>query len=113
MLHERPIFLAPNLVQRPYRGGQRLARFRGADLGGEERMPEEWLASTTHFYGQTDKGPSILPDGRPLADAVKSDPVAYLGPDHVATFGADSALLVKLLDAQQRLSVHLHPSRSF
>jgi mannose-6-phosphate isomerase len=33
---------------------------------------------------------------------------AQLGPD-----GADPALLVKLLDAQQRLSVHLHPTRQF
>jgi mannose-6-phosphate isomerase len=37
----------------------------------------------------------------------------FLGPDHVAAFGPDPALLVKLLDAQQRLSVHLHPSRPF
>jgi mannose-6-phosphate isomerase len=112
-MHECPILLAPNLVRRPYRGGQRLARFRGAEIGNEERMPEEWLASTTNVYGQPDKGPSLLPDGRRLKDAILADPVAYLGPAHVEVFGADPGLLVKLLDAQQRLSVHLHPSRRF
>lgn len=112
-MYERPIPLAPNLVRRPYRGGQRLARFRGIDIGGEERVPEEWLASTANVYGQPDKGPSVLPDGQRLKDAIRADPVAYLGRDHVDVFGPDPALLVKLLDAQQRLSVHLHPTRPF
>jgi mannose-6-phosphate isomerase len=112
-MHDRPIVLSPNLVRRPYRGGQRLAGFRGTAIGAEERLPEEWLASTTHVYGQPDSGPSLLPDGHRLKEAVEADPVAYLGPEHVRVFGPDPALLVKLLDAQQRLSVHLHPSRLF
>ena len=41
------------------------------------------------------------------------DPEAYLGPDHVKTFGQDPGILVKLLDAGQRLSVQAHPDRSF
>ena len=36
-----------------------------------------------------------------------------LGPDHVARCGADPALLVKLLDAGERLPVHFHPGRAF
>ena len=41
------------------------------------------------------------------------DPENWLGATHVATFGADTALLVKLLDAGQRLPVHCHPSNEF
>jgi mannose-6-phosphate isomerase len=113
VIQDRPILLAPNFVRRPYRGGQNLARFRGADIGEEQQVPEEWLASTTNVYGQPDQGPSVLPDGRSLKDAVAADPVSYLGPQHLEVFGADPALLVKLLVAQQRLSVHLHPTRQF
>ncbi len=38
---------------------------------------------------------------------------SWLGPDHVEYFGSDPALLVKLLDAGQRLPVHVHPDRAF
>jgi mannose-6-phosphate isomerase len=48
-----------------------------------------------------------------LRDAVAADPYAYLGPDHVAAFGTDPALLVKLLNAAQRLPVHAHPDAGF
>ena len=34
-------------------------------------------------------------------------------PAHVARFGSEPALLVKLLDAGQRLPVHFHPGRAF
>jgi mannose-6-phosphate isomerase len=109
----QPIFLAPNLVRRPYRGGKRLAAFRGIDIGEEERVPEDWLASTTSVFGKDGLGLTMLENGRSLKDALAADPVAYLGPEHVETFGPDPGLLVKLLDAGQRLSVHLHPDRAF
>ena len=48
-----------------------------------------------------------------MRDAIEADPEAFLGADHVARFGADPALLVKLLDAGQRLPVHFHPGRDF
>ena len=38
-----------------------------------------------------------------------ADPVAFFGPEHAARYGADPGLLVKLLDAGERLPVHFHP----
>jgi mannose-6-phosphate isomerase len=58
-------------------------------------------------------GLSKLPDGRYLRDALAADPEQWLGPEHVEYFGASPALLVKLLDAGQRLPVHVHPNRAF
>ena len=55
----------------------------------------------------------MLPDGRLLRDAVAEHAGSWLGAAHVARFGADPALLVKLLDAGQRLPVHCHPSDEF
>jgi mannose-6-phosphate isomerase len=107
----QPIFLAPNQPDLFYRGGESIARFRGLPLTGTHR-PEDWLGSTTAIFG-TESGRSVLPDGRTLQEAIAADPVSFLGPDHVAVYGADPALLVKLLDAGERLPVHLHPPREF
>jgi mannose-6-phosphate isomerase len=48
-----------------------------------------------------------------LKAAIEEQPEAWLGPEHVERFGADTRLLVKLLDAGQRLPVHAHPHASF
>jgi mannose-6-phosphate isomerase len=107
-----PIKLPPNGVPRFYRGGPAIAELRGFELGGE-RVPEEWIGSTTSVFGEPDVGLSRLPGGELLRDAIAGDPVTWLGPDHAARFGADPALLVKLLDAGQRLPVHVHPDGPF
>lgn len=113
MIPDQPILLEPNLVQRPYRGGQKLAAFRGADIVPDSRVPEDWLASTATVFGKDTVGLTRLADGHFLRDAIRQDPVSYLGRPHVDLFGPDPALLVKLLDTQQRLSVHAHPDRAF
>lgn len=105
-----PVVLGPNQPATFYRGSGRLAAFRGLDL---PPRPEDWIASTTTRYGDTGSGRSALPDGTLLADAIAADPLAWLGASHVARHGADPALLVKLLDAGQRLPVHVHPDRAF
>lgn len=110
---QHPIVLPANQPpDRFYRGGARIASFRGAGDAGP-RTPEDWIASTTSVRGQHPFGQTTLPDGTLLADAVAADPIGWLGPDHVARFGADTRLLVKLLDAGQRLPVHAHPHDSF
>jgi mannose-6-phosphate isomerase len=106
------IELPPNSIPRFYRGGRAIADLRGFDPGGE-RVPEEWIGSTTTVFGESELGLSRLADGALLRDAIAADPAAWLGPDHAARFGADPALLVKLLDAGQRLPVHLHPDGPF
>ncbi|HYF12376.1 MAG TPA: class I mannose-6-phosphate isomerase [Actinomycetota bacterium] len=107
-----PFLLDPNPIERFYRGGPAIAGFRGIDVG-HERTPEDWVGSCTCVFGQRDLGLSPLPDGRRLRDAIHADPVGYLGEEHVASFGPDPALLVKLLDADERLPVHWHPDRAF
>src|SRR5262249_13733802 len=65
------------------------------------------------LWNEANAGLTHLEDGRTLRDAVAADPEAWLGPAHAARFGADPALLVKLLDAGERLPVHCHPDRAF
>jgi mannose-6-phosphate isomerase len=95
-----------------YRGGRKITDFRGEPPAGD-REPEDWLASTTALAGEQSLGVTVLPDGRSLKAAVEEQPEAWLGQAHVERFGADTRLLVKLLDAGQRLPVHAHPPLSF
>jgi len=67
----------------------------------------------TTRYGQTEAGLTRLEDGRLLRDAIVDDPEGYLGDDHVAGFGSNLGVLVKLLDSANRLGVHLHPTDEF
>jgi mannose-6-phosphate isomerase len=107
-----PIRLEANRPPRFYRGGPAIAELRGLP-DRDDHLPEDWVGSTTAVYGSEAAGLSRLGDGRLLRYAVAADPEAFLGPDHVARFGADPALLVKLLDAGERLPVHSHPDRAF
>jgi len=108
----RPLALPPNQFHRFYSGGARIDALRGAPAG-EDGRPEDWVGSTATSWGDDAEGLSRLEDGTLLRDAIAADPEAYLGPRHVARWGADPALLVKLLDAGQRLPVHFHPGRRF
>jgi mannose-6-phosphate isomerase len=108
----RPVVLPPNGVPRFYLGGPEIAALRGTEPAGD-RVPEDWVGSTTTVFGEDELGLSRLPDGRLLRDAAAADPVAFFGPDHAARRGADPMLLVKLLDAGERLPVHVHPDDAF
>lgn len=108
-----PILLPSNRpAERFYRGGARISVFRG-EPGDAPREPEDWIGSTTTVHGEPELGLTTLPDGRVLRDAVEQDPITWLGDEHVARWGADTRLLVKLLDAGQRLPVHAHPHDDF
>jgi len=108
----RLLALPPNQFPRFYRGGARIDALRGAPAG-EDGRPEDWIGSTSTSFGHQSEGLSRLADGRLLRDLVQADPEALLGREHVARWGAEPALLVKLLDAGERLPVHFHPGRSF
>jgi mannose-6-phosphate isomerase len=108
-----PIVLPANQPRpRAYRGGAGIARFRGVpDVG--PFAPEDFVGSTTEIFSGGGVGLTTLPDGRVLRDAIAQDPAAYLGPEHTSRYGADPALLVKLLHTGERLFVHFHPDGDF
>ena len=106
------VILPPNPIRHFYRGGPRIAALRGFDVGGD-RSPEEWIGSATTLFGDPERGLSRLPDGSLVRDALAHDPEAWLGAAHAQRFGLSPALLVKLLDAGERLPVHHHPDGAF
>jgi len=112
----QPTRLAPNLIEHFYRGGDRIASLRGIEQQ-TEFQPEEWLGATVSRADQEPGGAIGLArtvDGVLLRDLVTADPDQWTGAgvDH-GTDAADTGILVKLLDARQRLPVHVHPDRAF
>ena len=106
----------PARVHRFYRGGALLGRLRGEEEP-DGSFPEDWLGSVTEAsnpgHETPNEGLSVFDDGRLLRDAVADDPTSWLGEAHVERYGTSTGLLVKLLDAAERLPVHAHPSRDF
>ena len=111
-----PRRLAPTRVYRFYRGGALIGRLRGQPEE-DGSFPEDWVGSVTEASNpgrdEPEAGLSRLADGPLLRDLVEEDPQAWLGPAHLERFGTSTGLLVKLLDAGERLPVHAHPSRAF
>ena len=96
-----------NRVKRTYLGGHRIDRLRKMELPDGYR-PEEWAASLTATGNPDDpaEGLSKTRDGRLLADIIREKP-EYLG-------GLESLpILLKLLDASERLAVQAHPTAEF
>ena len=106
-----PSKLPSNQFDHFYRGGNRIGVLRHGP-GGPMR-PEEWIGSITTRFGEAEQGLSHLSNGTLLRDAIKSDPIGWLGEDHVKNFGLSTEILIKLLDPDQRLPVHYHPNKAF
>ncbi|BCB77787.1 class I mannose-6-phosphate isomerase [Phytohabitans flavus] len=107
------MLLPANTPRSFYRGAGRIHSFRCIAAPDDPYYPEDWIGSTTSRFAQAPLGLSVLPDGGLLADAVAARPEWWLGPEHIAAHGHDPAILVKLLDAGQRLPLHVHPDRRF
>jgi mannose-6-phosphate isomerase len=112
----RPELLLPTRVYRFYRGGALIGRLRGEPEEDTE-FPEDWVGSVTpaNNPGRDEPGAGLsrLADGRLLRDVVEADPETWLGRPHVERWGTSTGLLVKLLDAAERLPVHAHPDDAF
>jgi mannose-6-phosphate isomerase len=114
-----PIALRPNRIPRFYRGGRLLGAFRGESDATDDDRPEDWVGSGTRAWTPpgaplTNLGLSgVEVAGRELSllELLDADPEALIGRRLLDRSGATLGLLVKLLDAGERLPVHCHPTR--
>lgn len=110
-----PVKLQTMRVVRTYTGGKLLDRMQGITPGTDGNRPEEWVASTitSRYADDPNAGLSIIDDGgdtrRYLRELIATDPTAYLGTAHVATFGESMGFLAKLIDSDKRLNIQTHP----
>lgn len=111
-----PIALTPNRIPRFYRGGRLLGGFLGLPDAADDDRPEDWVGSATRTWTRPGEpasplGPSGVTVGSErlsLVEVLAREPEALIGPARGRSLG----LLVKLLDAGERLPVHCHPTRA-
>lgn len=110
--------ILPMRVWRTYQGGKLIEEWHGT-IGKDGEHPEEWIGSDTEANnadnGTYQEGLSkvLMDDGTEvlLKDIIESDPGSFLGKNHVEKFGSKTAVLVKLIDSSERLSIQVHPDR--
>lgn len=117
--YQQPFLILPNRVWRTYQGGATLDRWADIDKPSDSHFPEDWVGSATRAVNPgrehlTDEGigrvQTMGGEAYSMHEVYTSDPVAALGAPHVAAYGAEPYLLVKLLDSAMRLHIQAHPS---
>lgn len=117
--YQQPFILLPNRVWRTYQGGAVLDQWSGSAHRADGHFPEDWVGSATRAInpGREDLpnegiGQAQTVDGEiyPMSALYTTDPVRALGAAHVAAYGAQPYLLVKLLDSAMRLHIQAHPA---
>lgn len=106
-----------NRVWRAYYGGERLDGFAGKEERVRGRRPEEWIASTVTAFNadrpDEKEGVSITEDGENFAELIEKNPEEMLGKALAEKYNNKMSILVKLLDAGERLVIQCHPSVPF
>jgi len=110
-----PIRLETDRAWRTYLGGSMISALHG-EVGEDGHFPEEWLMSTVPARNA---GREHIIEGLTriagfdltLAQLLQDQPEAMLGSNHVAKYKTNPGVLVKLLDAAERLTLQVHPTR--
>ena len=119
MIYQQPWELVQNKVRGE--GGRETDRFRGApDPRDIENGAEAWIGSVTRANGATAASPNlgcsevVASDGsrRYLHDIIREAPEEVLGSQHMAHFGTELGILVKLLDVKKKFLLQSHPNRA-
>jgi mannose-6-phosphate isomerase len=109
--------LQSNRVWRSYLGGANIDRLTGAGSGENGHYPEDWVASTVEAVNLGREVPleglSRTADGRLLRDLILAEPERWLGRRQAERHGPRPSILVKLLDAAERLVIQVHPTIPF
>lgn len=98
-------------VRRTYRGGKLLDEFLGNDTPTDSFMPEDWISS---FIEAKNKD-YIEGEGLSYAEVDGgSAPLRQLvGSEEFGEGRAESGVLIKLLDAGERLGIQVHPTKEY
>ncbi len=111
----RPIKLSRAGAWRTYIGGKLINKLHGID-SADDNFPEEWIMSTVSARNagreHIVEGLSMVSNtDLSLADLIKENPKELLGEKHYANYASSLGVLVKLIDAAERLTIQVHPTR--
>lgn len=107
-------------VWRTYVGGQRIDEWHGRPRQENGHFPEDWIASTVLAVNpgreSTSEGLSRVLNlpGQPVLKALfEADPAAWFGELHAHRLGSTLGMLIKIIDAGERLTIQVHPDKSY
>ena len=111
-----PVRLKSERAWRTYHGGRLIDEMQGLSSSSDTHFPEDWIMSTVRAINagreEIVEGLNRLADADlTLKDFIAADPAAALGAAHVAKWGESPAVLVKLIDAAERLGIQCHPDK--
>ena len=114
--YSSPVRLRSERAWRTYHGGKLIDELHGISPAADTHFPEDWICSTVQAInaGREDvvEGLSRLADADvSLRDFIAADPAAALGAEHVVRTGESLGVLLKLIDAAERLGIQCHPDR--
>ncbi len=107
-------------VWRTYMGGKRIDEWRGRSGGSDSHFPEDWIASTVTASNPGREAISEglsrvqnLPGQPELITLLKQDPEGWFGTAHAEKFGSTLGILIKMIDAGERLTIQVHPDKEY
>lgn len=107
-----------NRVWRTYSGGALIDNWKKKVPEVDNNFPEEWIMSTVTARGinrPKDEGLSKIetPNGLfTLKEMIDADKELFLGKEFVNKFDS-TGVLIKMLDSQERLTIQVHPDKSY
>ena len=109
---------APNRVLRLYLGGSGIDRLCGIEPAEDSRYPENWIASCIEGNGRAYHSPGhgiskihLENEMVNFPDYLAEHAIELLGERHFQKYGANPAVLVKLLDSAEQLPIQVHPTK--
>ena len=118
MRYNFPLKVKGERVWRVYVGGRELDKIEKKENPRDGDMPELWMLSTVRAAnpGREDieEGICYLEDTDErisLRELIEKYPAQMLGEDHLAKYGSDMGVLIKLLDPCERLVMQVHPDK--
>lgn len=111
-----PVLLDSARAWRTYIGGSLLDALHGDSSPEDTNFPEEWILSVVQARNS---GRETITEGLSklrgtdltLKDYILHSPESLLGEKHFAKYGANPGVLIKIIDAGERLTVQVHPTK--
>ena len=113
---KKPVKLDRATAWRTYIGGSQIDAIHGIKNAEDTNFPEEWMISTVRARntGREDivEGISMVSGTDvSLADLVSEHAETLLGKKHFEKYGANLGVLCKIIDAAERLTIQVHPTK--
>jgi len=108
---KQPLFQKENRVYRTYQGGRQLELFLGKPCPTDSFQPEDWISSfveakNKHYIPGEGISKILLNEEEKLITEV-------ITPEDFGPGRTESGVLIKLLDAHERLGIQVHPTPAF